>query len=239
MRRAHFPGVAPRLNRLPQRLDYTLIPAPLDLSLPLVDEKADLPAIIVTPSSPVFESEFFIAFIAPPPSPTFSQRLGALVPSFPSLQSYLPSQIQLPTTPFKSSFEERSSSFSTRGYVRTVILLLVLLFIMGSHLVMHRLATSHPHLEFDVAPEHDINIASLSHPVEKDIVGVRVDAHEADTVASNPSTAGWFNLHAIWAPVPVANARSPKDFVVVESSTPTIEQTYDNDTAEGHSQAAA
>ncbi|KAF5357681.1 hypothetical protein D9758_007427 [Tetrapyrgos nigripes] len=42
----------PRLHRLPQRLDYTLIPAPLDLSLPLVAEKSPLPAIIVTPSSP-------------------------------------------------------------------------------------------------------------------------------------------------------------------------------------------
>ena len=91
---------------------------PTDLSAPLVDEKAELPAIIVTPSSPVFESEFFIAFLAPPPSPTFSQRLASMMPSLPSLHSYLPSQIQLPATPFKSSYDEGRSSFSfTRAVV--------------------------------------------------------------------------------------------------------------------------
>ncbi|KAI0356522.1 hypothetical protein OH77DRAFT_1400777 [Trametes cingulata] len=203
-----FAGVAPRLNRLPQRLDYTLIPAPLDLSAPLVDEKAELPAIIVTPSSPVFESEFFIAFLAPPPSPTFSQRVASLVPSLP-------------------------------GYVRTVILLVVLLFIMGSHLVMHRLATNHPHLEFDVTPDHDIALASLSHPLDVDMFGARVDANDVESDAPAPSTAGWFNLHALWAPVPAADTRSPKDFVVVEPSASAPEQTYDNDNVEDRPLAAA
>jgi len=56
---------ASRPNRLPQRLDYTLIPAPLDLSKPLVDDNAALPAIIVTPSSPSGASDFSIAFLAP------------------------------------------------------------------------------------------------------------------------------------------------------------------------------
>ncbi|CDO74282.1 hypothetical protein BN946_scf184663.g3 [Trametes cinnabarina] len=233
-----FAGVAPRLNRLPQRLDYTLIPAPLDLSLPLVDEKADLPAIIVTPSSPVLESEFFIAFLAPPPTPTFSQRLASWVPSLPSVHSYLPSQIQLPATPFKSSFGERSSFFPARSHVRTVFLLLVLLFIMASHLVMHRLATNHPHLDFDVTPEHEIGIAALSHPSNIDTFGARVDVHDVDPDASELSTAGWFNLHALWAPLPATTARSPKAFVVVESPTP-AEQVHDNDSAEDHSQAAA
>ncbi|KAI0824672.1 hypothetical protein BC628DRAFT_1321729 [Trametes gibbosa] len=225
-----FAGTAPRLNRLPQRLDYTLIPAPLDLSQPLVDEKAELPAIIVTPSSPVFESEFFIAFLAPPPSPTFSQRLATVVPSLPSLHSYLPSQIQLPATPFKSSFEQRSSS--ARGFIRTTILLLVLLFIMGSHLVMHRLATNHPHLEFDITPEHDITFSSLSRPVEMDVFGARVDANDVDAGTLSPSTAGWFDFNALWAAAPATNTRSPKDFVVVEeTSVAAPEQSNDNDNA--------
>lgn len=201
-----------------------------------MDEKADLPAIIVTPSSPVLESEFYIAFLAPPPSPTFSQRLASLVPSFPSVQSYLPSQIQLPVTPFKSSFGERSS-FSARSHARTVFLLLVLLFIMASHLIMHRLITNHPHLDFDVTPEHEIGIAALSRPVEVDTFGARVDAHDVDSDASNPSTAGWFNIHALWAPLPAASTRSTKDFVVVEPAAPA--QTHDNDNAEDRPLAAA
>ncbi|KAI0332471.1 hypothetical protein GY45DRAFT_1397723 [Cubamyces sp. BRFM 1775] len=206
-----FAGTAPRLNRLPQRLDYTLIPAPLDLSAPLVDEKAELPAIIVTPSSPVFESEFFIAFLAPPPSPTFSQRLASMMPTLPS------------------------------GSVRTIILLFVLLFIMASHLVMHRIATNHPHLDFDVTPEHDIalGVATLSRPADMDMSSARMDAHDVDPEESNPSTAGWFDLHALWAPVPATNTRSPKDFVVVEPSPSAPAQSNDNDNAEDRPQAAA
>ncbi|KAK0490531.1 hypothetical protein IW261DRAFT_18936 [Armillaria novae-zelandiae] len=68
----------PRVHRLPlnQRLDYTLIPAPLDLSLPSLTEKS-LPAIIVTPSSPVSTHDFAIAFLAPePPPPSLLTRLS-------------------------------------------------------------------------------------------------------------------------------------------------------------------
>jgi len=66
----------PRLHRLPQRLDYTLIPAPLDLSLPLVTEKSHLPAIIVTPSSPCSPRDFSIAFLAPAEKPSIKQRIS-------------------------------------------------------------------------------------------------------------------------------------------------------------------
>jgi len=66
---------APRLHRLPQRLDYTLIPAPLDLSLPLGSEKSHLPAIIVTPSSPCSSRDFSIAFFAPDEKPPIQQRI--------------------------------------------------------------------------------------------------------------------------------------------------------------------
>jgi len=63
-----------RRHRLPQRLDYALIPPPLDLSRPLVDEKSPLPAIIVTPSSPSGDRDFAIAFLAPPPKDSIFTR---------------------------------------------------------------------------------------------------------------------------------------------------------------------
>ncbi|EJF62870.1 hypothetical protein DICSQDRAFT_57049 [Dichomitus squalens LYAD-421 SS1] len=189
-----FHGVAPRLNRLPQRLDYTLIPAPLDLSKPLVDEKSELPAIIVTPSSPVFESKFFIAFIAPPPSPTFSQRLSSLVPSFRS------------------------------GRIRTIILLFLLLFIMASHVVIHRIATNHPHLQFGIIPDNDIDVSSLSHTGNMDVFGVGGRADAQDTT-EEPSTAGFWNLRALWAPTGATSSRS---FIVVEELAP--KEGNDNDT---------
>jgi len=66
-----------RQHRLPQRLDFNLIPAPLDLSRPIVDEKALLPAIIVTPSSPSGETDFSIAFLAPAPKESVFTRLAA------------------------------------------------------------------------------------------------------------------------------------------------------------------
>ncbi|KZP15100.1 hypothetical protein FIBSPDRAFT_795924 [Athelia psychrophila] len=66
-----------RLNRFPQRLDYTLIPAPLDLSLLQAGEKSSIPAIIVTPSSPTYEFEFYIAFS---PKPTLRDRLASITP---------------------------------------------------------------------------------------------------------------------------------------------------------------
>ncbi|KAI1789014.1 hypothetical protein LXA43DRAFT_893658 [Ganoderma leucocontextum] len=225
-----FYGIAPRLNRLPQRLDYTLIPAPLDLNLPLVDEKADLPAIIVTPSSPGFEKEFFIAFLAPPPSPTFSQRLSAFVPSF---RLYLPSQIQLPPSPFKARFDDPpTGSFSLKGRIRTIILLFVLLFIMASHVVIHRIATNHPHLEFGIVTDNDIGISSLTHPAEMDVFGVGGRADAPDEA----STAGFWNLRALWAPSGATKSRS---FIVVEELTPEQGNDYDTSKEEVRPKAAA
>ncbi|OBZ76127.1 hypothetical protein A0H81_03683 [Grifola frondosa] len=151
-------------------LGLTLIPAPLDLSLPLVDEKAALPAIIVTPSSPSSETDFSIAFPPPPPKPTLAERFLPLVPALPPLSSYLPSQIQLPPSPFKTQFDENSMPFySLKTRARTMILLMLLLFIMASHLVIHRLASSHPRLEFGVVPNGDIDLVSLANVGDVDI----------------------------------------------------------------------
>ncbi|KAJ7590777.1 hypothetical protein C8J56DRAFT_858060 [Mycena floridula] len=118
-----FPTMRPaRVHRLPQRLDYALIPAPLDLSLPLASEKSPLPAIIVTPSSPSSTRDFSIAFLAPPQKPSVFHRLTA----FTKLSTPLP---------FRA---------------RTVFLLLLLIFILVCHVVTHRLAARRPYLEFHI-----------------------------------------------------------------------------------------
>lgn len=110
---------APRLHRLPQRLDYTLIPAPLDLSLPSITEKSPLPAIIVTPSSPSDEHRFSIAFLAPPLPP--------------------------PKPPIRERLLSSLFSFKTR----TAFLMFVICFVMVCHLVAHKMATHQPHLDLE------------------------------------------------------------------------------------------
>jgi len=112
----------PRLHRLPHRLDYTLIPAPLDLSLPLATEKSPLPAIIVTPSSPSSSHDFSIAFLATPPKPTLKERVSSYVALKPSF-------------PVKA---------------RTTMIIFLIIFVLVCHVVTHRLAARRPHLEFAV-----------------------------------------------------------------------------------------
>jgi len=110
--------LAPRIHRLPKRTDYILIPAPLDLSLPEVTEKSHLPAIIVTPSSPISPRDFSIAFIASPPKPSLRERLFSKKPfGTPSLRA------------------------------RSIMLVLLVIFILVCHLVTHRLAIRRPFLD--------------------------------------------------------------------------------------------
>ncbi|KAJ7162611.1 hypothetical protein C8R43DRAFT_1123302 [Mycena crocata] len=113
---------SPRLHRFPHRIDYTLIPAPLDLSLPMKTEKDSLPAIIVTPSSPSSARDFSIAFLAPPPKPSVRERLSAFAP-------------------FVSPLQRKA---------RTLIILSLIFFVLICHVVTHRLAARRPHLEFSV-----------------------------------------------------------------------------------------
>ena len=120
-----------------------------------------------------------------------------------------------------------------RGRIRAILLLFVLLFIMASHVAIHRIATSRPHLEFGMAPDHDINFAALSRTADTDAFGARVDAQDAADAPADPSTAGWFNLRAMWAPSPVAAARA----FVVEEVVP--EHGNDNDTPEVVPEVAA
>ncbi|KAF5363566.1 hypothetical protein D9756_000958 [Leucocoprinus leucothites] len=122
---------APRLHRLPQRLDYTLVPAPLDLSLPSITEKSPLPAIIVTPSSPVHTHDFSIAFLAAPPKPTFRERVLKSV-----------------NTIADNSWLAQSRS------LRTFLILALLFFIMiTTHLIAHRVSV-YPYYRFDSDTTH-------------------------------------------------------------------------------------
>ncbi|KAJ3571677.1 hypothetical protein NP233_g3606 [Leucocoprinus birnbaumii] len=146
----------PRLHRLPQRLDYTLIPAPLDLSLeslPSITEKSPLPAIIVTPSSPIHTHDFSIAFLAPAPKPTIRERF---VKSF--------------------NYAAENSWLAQSRPLRTFFILTLLFFIMiTTHLISYRLSAFPYHrLESDVThrrvpnePTNDI-WAGQAHPVNPD-----------------------------------------------------------------------
>jgi len=128
---------APRLHRLPQRLDYNLIPAPLDLSLPLATEKSPLPAIIVTPSSPT-DSEYYIAFLKPPPKPSMRERLSPFLEPF---------QAQLPLK------------------ARTTIVVSLLLFVLVCHLLAH-LAVRRPHLDFYMSADNITSYGVESHSTQ-------------------------------------------------------------------------
>ncbi|KAH9843968.1 uncharacterized protein C8Q71DRAFT_793595 [Rhodofomes roseus] len=196
-------GAPPRLHRLPQRLDYTLIPAPLDLAKPLVDEKSPLPAIIVTPSSPSHDGDFAIAFLMPPPKPSTWQRMVDSLPTIPRL----PSQIQLPPSP-KPEYE-RVGSCKTRA--RATVLLLLLLFIMVCHVVMHEIAKDRPRMEFSMV--HDTELGMHDHMAT---AGASVDTPAMDT--TSPAFGGWFDLNALWAPTVGDSKRTP-DFVVIEEGT--------------------
>jgi len=127
---------ARRLHRLPQRLDYNLIPAPLDLSLSQATEKSPLPAIIVTPSSPSLDApEYYIAFLTPPPKPSLRERITKL----PAFQGQFP---------FKA---------------RTTLFISLLLFILVCHLLAH-LAVHRPRFDFkpsDVTTHSDSFATSL------------------------------------------------------------------------------
>ncbi|KAF9040679.1 hypothetical protein BJ165DRAFT_1311703, partial [Panaeolus papilionaceus] len=112
---------APRLHRLPVRTDYILVPAPLDLSLPQMTEKSTLPAIIVTPCSPSSARDFSIAFIQPPPKQPLRERLA-------SLYHYHTTSLRL----------------------RSIIIVILLVFVLLCHLVTHQLASAYrPRMDMD------------------------------------------------------------------------------------------
>ncbi|KAJ3806949.1 hypothetical protein F5876DRAFT_80170 [Lentinula aff. lateritia] len=141
---------APRLHRLPQRLDYTLIPAPLDLSLPLASEKSPLPAIIVTPSSPSSAHDYSIAFLAPPKEPGFFERLGARL-------YWTKAAVAAESNP------NASFGLGLRAQTaRTLLILFLILFVMLTHVVTHRMAQTsrRPHLDFSVQDSSPAPVAA-------------------------------------------------------------------------------
>ncbi|KAN0124499.1 hypothetical protein V8E52_002148 [Russula decolorans] len=151
-----------RRHRLPKhRPDYILIPAPEDVPLSQMGEKTPLPAIVVTPSSPSCSADFSVAFRAPPEKPTVTAK-------------------------------ERLFSLATplNLKARTTFLLLLLLFIMACHLFTHRLAASHPHLQFGMMP------------------GVTEEAQA--------NHLGGFNWKAFWG-VQTSDIDGKREFFVTES----------------------
>lgn len=182
-----------------------------------MDEKAPLPAIIVTPSSPSHEREFCIAFLADAPKPPLRQRLMAHMPKLPSLPSFrarLPSQIKLPLSPFASEFEE-GSNWSLKTRARSTIIFAVLLFIMACHLVLHEMITGHPHLEFGVGMDNDmVALSSVASAPAARHASQLGDVADPDLAA--PGLGSWFNIHAMWAPMPITEGRRSARFVVTD-----------------------
>ncbi|TRM68559.1 hypothetical protein BD626DRAFT_534560 [Schizophyllum amplum] len=221
---------APRLNRFPQRLDYTLVPAPLDLSLPDVTEKSPLPAIIVTPSSPshTHAPDYFIAFLAPPPPPTLRERLAAKWKGLRCESETGP--VALPPTPSSPTTHTRPAS---RG-ARTVLLASVLALVLLCHVVSHGILQRR-HMEFTPATEgakdmivedgHPHHHAHHHHHHQHHDGGHKhggEDMHDAafahhqhqydDTDVDAPAGDSWFGwLQPVWA-----HGERGADFVVKE-----------------------
>lgn len=131
-------SVPPRRHRLPQRLDWALIPPPLDLSKPIVDDKAALPAIIVTPSSPTGARDFRIAFLAPEPKEeTMSERVF--------------SRIQHGAGMNKPIFQFKP---------RTLFFMFLAIFILFCHFLSHRLWARHVHLRFELDKQGGVATAA-------------------------------------------------------------------------------
>jgi hypothetical protein len=124
-------------------------------------DKTPLPAIVVTPSSPSCSADFSVAFLAPPEKPTVTAKERLL-----------------------------SLAVPLNLKVRTTFLLLLLLFIMACHLFTHRLAASHPHLQFGM------------------MQGVTEEAQA--------NHLGGFDWNAFWG-VQNSDIDGKRDFVVTES----------------------
>ncbi|KAF8816512.1 hypothetical protein BYT27DRAFT_6397322 [Phlegmacium glaucopus] len=125
-----LPTSTPRLHRLPRRTDYILIPAPLNLSLSEATEKSALPAIIVTPSSPSSSRDFSIAFLAAPPKPSIRERIA--------------------------SWRHYGGPFSLR--IRSILIVLFIIFGLVCHLAAHRLAGQRPYLDSSTQTGGDIRM---------------------------------------------------------------------------------
>jgi hypothetical protein len=162
---------------------------PLDLSKPLVDDKALLPAIIVTPSSPIGDRDFRIAFLAKEPVPEEQHQQQQ------SLVNRVTSRVH---STAKSAVVSVSASTPTKSTPlklkpRTYLLLFIPIVILICHLLAHRMLVSRPHMHFD------------THVQE---AGMGIDM--------GPPTGqhgGWFGLGSY------RDVRHARDFVIEEEGT--------------------
>jgi hypothetical protein len=187
----------------------------IDLSLPLVDEKAALPAIIVTPSSPAGEKDFSIAFLAEKPPPTLRERICERLPTMPKVPSFfrrrLPSQIKLPVSPMHNTFDQSTAPWSFKGRACTTILSAVLIFILGCHLLLHSLIVYHPRLNYGSVGEESMLGAVTAGNL--DSLG-SLESNAGDS--TSPSVGGWFYLHSLWAPVATIDDKRNPHFIISE-----------------------
>jgi len=118
-----------------------------------------------------------------------------VTPSSPSCSADF--SIAFVAPPEKPTFRKRLFSFAAplNHRARTSLLLLLLLFIMACHLLTHRLATSHSHLQFGT------------------MQGVTEEAQSNST--PSPYTP-WFDWQAIWG-IPISDLDGKREFVVAEA----------------------
>ncbi|KAF9474939.1 hypothetical protein BDN70DRAFT_287683 [Pholiota conissans] len=150
-----------RQYRLPKRTDYMLIPAPLDLSLPLATEKSPLPAIIVTPSSPSSSRDFSIAFLADPPKPTLRQRITSYKHfNAPSLRT------------------------------RTLVFFVIMMLLVACHLITHSLAARYPQFDLTVQTTEAVVDANMGWYGLRPLVGRREGVQHAHRNIIAPESVG-------------------------------------------------
>lgn len=117
-----------------------------------------------------------------------------VTPSSPSCSADF--SIAFVAPPEKPTARERFFSLAAplNFKARTTFLLLLLLFVMACHLFTHRLATSHPHLQFGITQ------------------GV---AEEAQSAAHSNHYIGWLDWQAFWG-LQTSDLDSKREFVVAE-----------------------
>lgn len=111
-----------------------VLPSPLTLSPYDMSEKAGLPAIILTPSSPLDATDYQMMFLPPPPKP---RRRPLLAPLFRWRQQRA---IQLPTSAHEPAFPVGTVSKTRRN--RALLLLAIPLVIVVAHLLLAFAANS-------------------------------------------------------------------------------------------------
>jgi hypothetical protein len=153
-------------------------------------EKSPLPAIIVTPSSPVNTHDFSIAFLAPPPKPTVRERL---ISSANNLR--------------ENSWLAQSRSF------RTFLILALLFFVMiTTHLITHR-HTVYPYPRFQA----DLGHRRLPTDPATSSRAVQIDSSLVSDEEPQIGIISWigFELRKAWS---VGGGVVIEDYMTVESN---------------------